>query len=215
MSLLYFTRTRLGCYVEDDWSKARIISDIDMQLVIEMGTHGGISYIAHRYAKANNKYMRDCNTETETSYITYLDANNLYGWAMIQALPTGAFKWLKQATIRDLANLTEDSERGVILEVDLEYSEELYDLHNEYPVAAEKIKVTKEMLSPYCEELRSQFNLSIGQVSKLIPTLSSKKNCVVHKRNLQLYLALGLRVTKIYSVLQSCLNIRHAQKTHM
>ena len=71
------------------------------------------------------------------------------------------------------------------------------------------------MLSPYCEELRSQFNLSIGQVSKLIPTLSSKKNCVVHKRNLQLYLALGLRVTKIYSVLQSCLNIRHAQKTHI
>ena len=85
----------MGCYVEDDWSKARIISDIDMQLVIEMGTHEGISYIAHRYAKANNKYMRDCNTETETSYITYLDANNLYGWAMIQALPTGAFKWLK------------------------------------------------------------------------------------------------------------------------
>ena len=187
----------MGCYVEDDWSKARIISDIDMQLVVEMGTHGGISYIAHRYAKANNKYMRDCNTETETSYITYLDANNLYGWAMIQTLPTGAFKWLKQATIRDLANLTEDSERGVILEVDLEYSEELHDLHNEYPVAAEKIKVTKEMLSPYCEELRSQFNLSIGQVSKLIPTLSSKKNCVVHYRNLQLYLALGLRVTKI------------------
>lgn len=107
----------MGCYVEDDWSKARIIGDIDMQLVIEMGTHRGISYIAHRYAKANNKYMRDCNTETETSYITYLDANNLYGWAMIQALPTGAFKWLKQATIRDLANLTEDSERGVILEL--------------------------------------------------------------------------------------------------
>lgn len=139
--------------------KLELISDVDMQLFIEKDTRGGISYIAHRYAKAKNKYMRDCNTETKTSYITHLDVNNLYGWAMIQALPTGAFKWLKQATIRDLANLTEDSERGVILEVDLEYSEELHDLHNEYPVAAEKIKVTKEMLSPYCEELRSQFNL--------------------------------------------------------
>ena len=67
MSLLYFTRTRLRCYVEDDWSKARIISDIDMQLFIEKGTRGGISYIAHRYAKANNKCMQDYNTETETS----------------------------------------------------------------------------------------------------------------------------------------------------
>ena len=70
------------------------------------------------------------------------------------------------------------------------------------------------MPSPYCEELRSQFNLSIGQVSNLILTLSSKKNYVVHYRNVQLYLALGLRVTKIHRVLQSCLNIRHAQKTH-
>ena len=110
--------------------KLELISDVDRQLFIEKGTRGGISYIAHRYAKAKNKYMRDCNTETKTSYITYLDANNLYGWAMIQALPTGAFKWLKQAIIRDLANLTEDSERGVILEVDLECCEELYDLQD-------------------------------------------------------------------------------------
>ena len=63
---------------------------------------------------------------------------------LIQALPTGGFKWLKQFTIRDLANLTE---RGVILEVDLEYPEELHDFHNEYPVAAEKIKVTRDAFS--------------------------------------------------------------------
>ena len=66
---------------------------------------------------------------------------------LIQALPTGGFKWLKQFTIRDLANLTEDSERGVILEVDLEYPEELHDFHNEYPVATEKIKVTRDAFS--------------------------------------------------------------------
>ena len=66
---------------------------------------------------------------------------------LIQALPTGGFKWLKKFTIRDLANLTEDSERGVILEVDLEYPEELHDFHNEYPVAAEKIKVIRDAFS--------------------------------------------------------------------
>ena len=81
----------MGCYVEDDWSNARIISDIDMQLVIEMGTRGGISYIAHRYAKANNKYMRDCNTETETSYITYLDANNLLWMGYDSSLTNRSF----------------------------------------------------------------------------------------------------------------------------
>ena len=61
--------------------KLELISDVDRQLFIEKGTRGGISYIAHRYAKANNKCMQDYNTETKTSYITYLDANNLYGWA--------------------------------------------------------------------------------------------------------------------------------------
>ena len=90
----------------------------------------------------------------------------------------------------------------MILEVDLEYPKELHELHNDYPLAAEKMKVTKEMLSPYCKNIQEQFGISIGQVAKLIPTLSSKKNYVLHYRNLQLYLSLGLQLKKVHKVLK-------------
>ena len=90
----------------------------------------------------------------------------------------------------------------MILEVDLEYSQELRDLHNDYPLAPEKMKVTKVMLSPYCEPIRERFNISIGQVHKLIPTLNKKEKYVIHYRNLQLYIDLGLKVKKVHRVLE-------------
>ena len=126
-----------------------LISDVDMFLFIEKGMRGGISYIANRYGKANNKYMKNYNPEEASKYIMYLDANNLYGWAMSQYLPTGGFKWLTEEEV-DLSKYNDESEKGLVLEVDLEYPEELHDLHNDYPLAPEKIKVTEDMLSPYC-----------------------------------------------------------------
>ena len=108
----------------------------------------------------------------------------------------------KQIQKVNLAACTEDRKKGMILEVDLEYSTELHEFHNDYPLAAEKMKVTKEMLSPYCKNIQEQFGISIGQVAKLIPTLSSKKNYVLHYRNLQLYLSLGLKLKKVHRVLE-------------
>ena len=102
----------------------------------------------------------------------------------------------------DLATYEEDSKKGLILEVDLEYPPELHNLHNDYPLAPERIKVTTEMLSPYCETMKEKFNISIGQVQKLIPTLSNKENYVLHYRNLQLYLDLGLKIKKVHRVLE-------------
>ena len=90
----------------------------------------------------------------------------------------------------------------MILEVDLEYPQELHDLHNDYHLAPEKMKVTKEMLSPYCESTRDKFNISIGQGHKLIPTLNKKEKYVLHYRNLQLYTDLGLKVKKVHRVLE-------------
>ena len=171
---------------------------------IEKGMRGGVSYIANRYGKANNKYMKEYDEMAPSKYIMYLDANNLYGWAMSQYLPTGGFKWLTEKEINkiDFAKYKEDSKKGLILEIDMEYPQELHDLHNDYPLAPEKIKVMKEMLSPYCESIREKFNISIGQEHKLISTLNNKEKYVLHYRNVQLYTDLGLKVKKVHRVLE-------------
>ena len=122
-----------------------LITDIDMQLFIEKGMRGGISYIAHRCAEANNQYMKNYDPHKESSYIMYLDANNLYGWAMSQSLPYRNFKWLsedsmKNKKISDWIQYINTKKYGIgkIYEVDLEYPDELHHLHNDYPCAAEK-----------------------------------------------------------------------------
>ena len=157
--------------------KLELMTDIDMFQFIEKGLRGGISYIANRYGKANNKYMKEYDEKEPTKYIMYLGANNLYGWAMSQNLPTGGFRWMTQKQIDkiDLAKYKEDSEKGLILEVDLEYPEELHDLHNDYPLGPEKVKVINDMLSDYCKKISEKYNISTGLVSKLIPTLEKKE----------------------------------------
>ena len=184
--------------------KLELMVDIDMFQFIEKGMRGGISYIANRYGKANNKYMKNHDEKAPTKYIMYLDANNLYGWAMSQYLPTGNFKWLSQNQIEktNLGKYTENSKKGLILEVDLEYPQELHDLHNDYPLGPEQIKVAKDMLSDYCKKIADKFNISSGLVHKLIPSLNDKEKYILHYRNLQSYLSLGLKLKKIHRVLQ-------------
>ena len=114
-----------------------LMSDVDMFQFIEKGMRGGISYIANRYGSANNKYMRNHKKNEDSKYIMFLDANNLYGWAMSQSLPTGGFIW-KDINELQLNSYTEGSEKGLLLEVDLEYPKELHNLHNDYPLAPEK-----------------------------------------------------------------------------
>ena len=184
--------------------KLELMTDIDMFQFIEKGLRGGISYIANRYGKANNKYMKEYDDKAPSKYIMYLDANNLYGWAMSQYLPTGGFRWMTQKQIdkTNLALYKEDSKKGFILEVDLEYPNELHDLHNDYPLAPEKVKVTENMLSDYCKSIADKYSISTGLVHKLIPTLGKKEKYVLHYRNLQLYIDLGLKVTKVHRVLE-------------
>ena len=165
---------------------------------------GGVSYIANLYGKANNKYMKNHDKNTQSKYIMYLDANNLYGWAMSQYLPTGNFRWMtnKEISKIHLGKYKTDGKKGLMLEVDLEYPQELHNSHNDYPVAPERVKVSKHVLSKYCKKIAEKYNISIGQVNKLIPTLNKKEKYVLHYRNLQLYLDLGLNLTKVHRVLE-------------
>ena len=107
----------------------------------------------------------------------------------------------KEISKTDLGKYKADGKKGLILEVDLEYPQELHHIHNDYPVAPEKVKVSNNMLSAYCKKIAEKYNISIGLVSKVIPTLRNKKEYVLHYRNLQLYLDLSLKIKKVHQVL--------------
>ena len=178
-----------------------LISDVDMYNFIEKGLRGGLSVITQRKATANNKYMKDYDNNKPDIYIPYLDANNLYGWAMKQYLPYGSFKW-KDPEEFVLNNINNDSEIGHILEVDLEYPKELHDLHNEYPYCPEHLKITADMLSNYSRTVASQNSMKCGDSNKLASTLKNKEKYVIHERNLKQAVDAGLVLTKIHRVLE-------------
>ena len=120
-----------------------------------------ISYNAKRHSKANNLYMECYDSSKESKYIAYLDANNLYGWAMDQYLPYSRFKWLNQKEIDrfDLNVIEENNSMGYILEINLKYPSELYDLHNDIPLAPEKLEISQNMLSKYCFNTANKYRI--------------------------------------------------------
>ena len=128
--------------------------------------------------------------------------NNLYGWTMSEYLPCGRFKWLKNIDKFYVMSISEKSSIGYFLEVDLEYPDQLHELHNDYPLASEKRAIFSDMLSNYCNKIANKYEIKVGDVKKLIPNLDNKTNYVVHYRNLQLYLSLGMKLTKIHRVLK-------------
>ena len=91
---------------------------------------------------------------------------------------------------------------GYFLEVELEYSKEFHELHNDFPLAAEKIAVSSDMLSKYCKKIADEYEIKVGDIKKLISNLGNKTNYIVHYGNLQLYLSLGMKLTKIHRVLK-------------
>ena len=120
-----------------------LLTDYDMLLIVEEGIRGGICHSINRYAKANNKYMKNYNNNEESSYIQYLDANNLYGWAMSKKLPVNGFKWTDNDKINEefIKNYSENDKKGYILEVDIKYPKELHDLHSDLPFLPERMEI--------------------------------------------------------------------------
>ena len=152
------------------------ISDPDKYMFFEQGMRGGVSYINKRYSEAS-----------KNKHILYLDMNNLYGHAMSQYLPYADFKWVKNIDKikQKLMNIKSNSSTGYILEVDLEYLQELRDIRNDYPSAPERINILKEWLSDCDLKIANAHNITtVKTVKKLVPNLMSKNNYVIHYRNL-------------------------------
>ena len=113
-----------------------LLSDPDMLLMIESGIRGGIATISQRHAKANNEYMgTEFDPTKHSKFISYLGANNLYGWVISTQLPTFGFEWMPYDELDDWKHLS------CFLEVDLEYPEDLHDHHNDYPLLRNALKL--------------------------------------------------------------------------
>ena len=152
-----------------------------MLMMFERGMRGGITQSIHRYAHASNKYMsEEFDKSIESSYIQYLDANNLYRWAMSQPLPTGGFRWadVLPEQVPDLSK----SYKGYLPEVDVKYPDVIHDSHNELPFLCERLK--------------------INGVEKLTPNLYDKKRYVIHIRALMQALNHGLILERIHRAIQ-------------
>ena len=150
--------------------KPELLTHVDMLLMNEKGIRGGICHATHRYEKIKKN--------KESSYIQYLDVNNLCGWAMSQKLPVDGYKWKKNM----LKFNVEDSDKGYIFEVDVEYPKNLHDLHSGLPFLPERMK--------------------INRYSKFVRNFYDKNNYVVHMRSLKQALDHGLILTKIHRVIQ-------------
>ena len=153
--------------------------------MVEKGIRDGICHAIHRYAKANNKYMENYDENKESSYIQYLDANNLYGYSMREKLTLDGFKWKKNMLKFNedfIKNYDEDSNKRYILEVDVEYPKHLHDLHSDLQFLPKRMKINK--------------------CSKLICNFYDKNNYVAHIRSLKQALNHGLILKKIHRLIQ-------------
>ena len=161
-----------------------LLTDYDMLLTVEERIRSGICHSIHRYAIANNKYMKNYNNNEESSYIQYLDGNNLYGWAMSKKLPGNGFKWIDNNEINEdfIKNYDENNDKGYIFEVDVKYPKRLHELHSDLPFLSERMEINK------CK--------------KLVCNLDNKKKYVAHISTLKQGLNHGLKLKKIHRVIE-------------
>ena len=157
-----------------------------MLLMIEAGIRGGMCQSVHRYAKASNKYMKNYNKNIESLYLLYLDANNLYGWAVSQKLPVNGFKWLNDLSRFNedfmTSNHNENNDIGYFLEVDVVYPKTFFGLHKDLPFLPERKKLEK--------------------VEKLVCSIEDKEKYAIHIRALKQALNHGLILKSVHRVIK-------------
>ena len=192
--------------LKETQAQLELITDIDMLVFIEGSLRGGLSYVNERYVKLSENF--DANEDNE--FLLFLDANNLYGYTMLDYLPTHDFAWLSRQEILNIdwsAQLDKQS-TGYIVECDLSIPIELHDFFESNPVASDRYAPRFGEMSRYSQEtLKQTYGKSnykweerVG-VEKLCGTLLPKLNYVVHYSNLRLFLELGIKLDHVHRVL--------------
>ena len=162
--------------------KLELVTNPDMLQIFERGIRGGITQAVRKYALANNKCMGDkFNSNYDTTYVQYLDSNNLYGWAMSQPLPTGGFNGV-DVNPNEISELATRTDKGYILEVNVSYPKDLHNSDNYLPFMCERME--------------------INGVEKLVPNLRDKKSYVIHIQALNQALQHGLRLDRIHRAIE-------------
>ena len=140
-----------------------LLTDVNMLLLFEICIHGGMCNVIYKYAKANNKYMKNYDVTKESIFLEYVDANTLYGWAMSKKLPIDNFKWETASSIFTndfIKNYDEQSDIGYLFYADIAYPKDLYELHKDLPFLPDRMKVNK--------------------VNKLVASVHDKNNYAIH-----------------------------------
>ena len=176
------------------------MSDPEMILMCEQNIRGGVSFVNECHVNLSHYDGED--EEKVQDHLLYMDANNLYSVAQADLVPVGNYSWLSEEELDgmeeegEILSISATGPTGYILEVDLEYPQSLHAAHASMPLAPEKKEITYTDLSPYAQEslvhLRGENRAETYSAQKLCSTLKDKKCYVVHYRNLQTYLTLGL-----------------------
>ena len=177
-----------------------LLSDLDQYLFISSSIRGGLSMASKRYSKANNPGLRDYDPSKPTVYILDFDANNLYGKAMQGYLPCGNFRWMGtgELTVEKLMSIPHDSPYGCIVQCTLDYPSELHLDHCDYPLAPVKRCIRYADLSPFARKLCDRHGVKNSlRTEKLLTTFETREDYILHYRNFQLYVSLGMKVRNI------------------
>ena len=179
-------------------AKLDLLSDIDMLLFCKRAIRGGLNGIGEkRYMKANKKYLNDFNEEKSSTNGLFLDDVNLYGGTIIKKLPTGGFEW-SNISLDKIMKTSDEGDVGYFVLVDLNCPSNLHDCHNDFPLAAERLKTDAEMLFQYQLELGNK----TSHIPKLLETLQSKQNYAWYYSVLKFYYQQRLQVTRLHKTLK-------------
>jgi len=186
--------------------KLDLINDVDMLSMIERQKRGGLCFVgSKRYVKANNKYLPDYNPEEDSNYLMYWDANNLYGWAMSQSLPLDNLRFEEGTSLNKILKTPDDSPKGYIVEVDLEFPQHLHDKFKEFPPAPESLTPKLDWFSDFQKDIGEKNetikNGKYNGSDKLVPHLNKHEKYSVHYRNLKFLNELGVKITKLHRVI--------------